>query len=153
MRKPVSVVVLSLLILGVIAAPIKNVFFSQLDARVLPKSDKAAIAYQVMSDRFPGQESSPIEFLIIGGAKTVSQSELTKYVSDIQNTPGIVRVLPQTIGNDIRIQAIQSMGSRTVEASNLIHALRKLDAPKGVMIGGVAADFTDSQDGTSKALP
>ena len=153
MRKPVSVVVLSLLILGVIAAPIKNVFFSQLDARVLPKSDKAAIAYQVMSDRFPGQESSPIEFLIIGGAKTVSQSELTKYVSDIQNTPGIVRVLPQTIGNDIRIQAIQSMGSRTVEASNLIHALRKLDAPKGVMIGGVAADFTDSQDGTSMALP
>jgi RND superfamily putative drug exporter len=153
MRKPVSVVVLSLIILGAIAAPIKNVVFSQIDARVLPKSDKAAIAYQEMSLRFPGQESSPIEILTVGGAKTVSKEELAKYVSEIQSTPGIVRVLPQTIGNDIRIQAIQSMGSRTLEARKLIHALRKLDAPKGTMIGGAAADFTDSQDGTAAALP
>ena len=71
MRKPVSVVVLSLVILGVMAAPIKYIVFSQLDARVLPKSDKAAIAYQVLSDRFPGQESSPIEILIPGAANKV----------------------------------------------------------------------------------
>ena len=153
MRRPVSVVVLSLLLLGAIAAPIKNVVFSQIDARVLPKNDKAAIAYQVSSTRFPGQESSPIEILIIGGAKSVTKEALAKYVDDISKTPGIVRVLPQTIGNDIRIQAIQSMGSRTVEARKLIHQLRKLNAPKGAMIGGVAADFTDSQDGTAKALP
>lgn len=153
MRRPVSVVVLSLLILGVIAAPIKDVVFSQIDARVLPKSDKAAIAYEVSSSRFPGQESSPIEILIPNSADKVSQDVLNKYVADIQATPGIVRVFPQTIGNDIRIQAIQSMGSRTVEARHLIHDLRKLNSPKGTMIGGVAADFTDSQDGTAKALP
>ena len=153
MRKPIRVVVLSLLILVAIAAPIKDVVFSQLDARVLPKSDKAAIAYQVLSERFPGQESSPSEILIPGGAKTVSDSQLNQYVIDIQKTPGIVRVVPSKIGNDIRIQAIQSMGSRTIEASHLIHALRKLNSPEGTMIGGVAADFTDSQDGTAKALP
>ena len=45
------------------------------------------------------------------------------------------------------------MGTDTIEASNLIHALRDLDAPKGTMIGGVAADFTDSQDGIARALP
>ncbi|MFM8447930.1 MAG: MMPL family transporter, partial [Candidatus Nanopelagicaceae bacterium] len=56
MRRPVSIVLLSLLILAAIAAPIKNVAFSQVDARVLPKSDKAAVAYQVMANRFPGQE-------------------------------------------------------------------------------------------------
>lgn len=150
MRRPVAVVALSLLVLAVLAAPIRNIFFSQLDARVLPKSDKAAIAYQELSNRFPGQESSPIEILIIDGA---SDEEIAKYVSQIQNTPGIVRVMPQKIGKVVRIQAIQSMGSRTPEASNLIHALRKLDAPKGAMIGGVAADFTDSQDGTARALP
>ena len=153
MRKPVTVVMLSLLILAVIAAPIKNIVFSQLDARVLPKSDKAAIAYQEMSERFPGQESSPIEILIPGGAKSVSAEELNQYVGAIQKTDGIVRVMPITVGNDLRIQAIQTMGSRTLEASDLIHRLRDLDSPKGTMIGGVAADFTDSQDGTAKALP
>ena len=153
MRKPVSVVVLSLVVLGVLAAPVKNVVFSQTDARVLPKSDKAAIAYEVMSTRFPGQESSPIEILIPGGVKTVSTEALNKYLSEIQATPGIVRVIPQTIGNDIRIRAIQSMGSRTVEARHLIHDLRKLNSPEGTMIGGAAADFTDSQDGTARALP
>jgi RND superfamily putative drug exporter len=45
------------------------------------------------------------------------------------------------------------MGSRTPEAADLIHRLRDLDSPKGTMIGGVAADYTDSQDGTAKALP
>ena len=153
MRKPVSVVVLSLVILGVMAAPIKDIVFSQLDARVLPKSDKAAIAYQVLSDRFPGQESSPIEILIPGAANKVTPEELNNYVTKIQQTEGIVRVIPFNVGNDIRIQAIQSMGSRTIEASDLIHKPRDLDSPQGTLIGGVAADFTDSQDGTARALP
>jgi len=153
MRRPVSIVLLSLLILAAIAAPIKNIAFSQVDARVLPKTDKAAIAYEVMATRFPGQESSPIEILIPGGAKSVSETALNKYLSDIQNTDGIVRVTSFPVGNDLRIQAIQSMGSRTPEAADLIHRLRDLISPKGTMIGGVAADYTDSQDGTAKALP
>ena len=153
MRRPVSVVVLSLLILGAIAAPIRNVVFSQLDARVLPKNDKAAIAYHELSNRFPGQESSPIEILIPNGVKTVSQVELKQYIDSISRVKGIVRVYPTNIGNDIRIQAIQSMGSRTLEARNMIHELRNITRPEGALIGGLAADFTDSQDGTARALP
>ena len=153
MRRPVSIVLLSILILAAIAAPIKNVAFSQVDARVLPKSDKAAVAYEVMANRFPGQESSPIEILIPGGAKNVTSDELNQYVSDLQNTQGIVRVTPFNVGDDLRIQAIQSMGSRTPEAADLIHRVRELNSPEGTMVGGVAADYTDSQDGTAKALP
>ena len=153
MRRPVSVVVLSLLILGAIAAPIRNVVFSQLDARVLPKNDKAAIAYHELSNRFPGQESSPIEILIPNGVKTVSQVELKQYIDSISRVKGIVRVYPTNIGNDIRIQAIQSMGSRTLEARKMIHELRNITRPEGTLIGGLAADFTDSQDGTARALP
>jgi RND superfamily putative drug exporter len=153
MRRPVSVVMLSLIFLGFIAAPIKNVAFSQVDARVLPKSDKAAVAYEVMSTRFPGQESSPIEILIPNGVKSVSAEQLNKYLADIKSTPGVVRVISFPAGKDLRIQAIQSMGSRTPEAAQMIHDLRDLNSPKGTMIGGVAADYTDSQDGTAKALP
>jgi RND superfamily putative drug exporter len=43
------------------------------------------------------------------------------------------------------------VGTDTIEASNFIHVLSDLDAPKGTMIGGVAADFTDSQVGIARA--
>jgi RND superfamily putative drug exporter len=42
---------------------------------------------------------------------------------------------------------------RTPEAQSLIHAIRDINAPQGTLVGGVAADYTDSQDGISSTLP
>ena len=42
---------------------------------------------------------------------------------------------------------------RTPESQKLIHDLRDVKAPTGTLIGGVAADYTDSQDGISRTLP
>lgn len=152
MRRPVSVVVLSLIILGILAAPIKGMAFAQVDARVLPASDRAAIASKVIADRFSGQEGSPIEIVIPGGASQLDQ--VNAYAADISKVSGIVRVNPpQVIGKDVRLTAIQSMSSRTTSAEKLIHDLREVPSPSGTMIGGAAADFTDSQDGIAHALP
>ena len=45
------------------------------------------------------------------------------------------------------------MPSRTIEAAKMIHEIRALKTPEGTLIGGPAADFTDSQDGIAHALP
>jgi RND superfamily putative drug exporter len=42
---------------------------------------------------------------------------------------------------------------RTPEAQALIHNVRNIAAPAGTLVGGVAADYTDSQDGISRTLP
>jgi RND superfamily putative drug exporter len=42
---------------------------------------------------------------------------------------------------------------RTPEAQKMIHDIRAINSPKGTLIGGVAADYTDSQDGISSTLP
>ena len=42
---------------------------------------------------------------------------------------------------------------RTPDAQKLIHDIRDLNSPAGTLVGGVAADYTDSQDGISKTLP
>jgi RND superfamily putative drug exporter len=42
---------------------------------------------------------------------------------------------------------------RTPEAQKMIHDIRNLNSPKGTLVGGVAADYTDSQDGISSTLP
>ena len=152
MKRPIPVVLLATIILGLLAAPVKDVVFSQTDVRVLPKNDKAVVASQVLEERFPGQESSPIEIIIKNGANKLA--EANTYVESLSKVPGIVRINPiQVAGNDLRIQAIQSMGSRTLEGRAMIHEIRKLNSPKGTLVGGPAADFTDSQDGIYAAVP
>jgi RND superfamily putative drug exporter len=152
MRRPVPVVLVSLIILGIFSAPIANVAFGQVDSRVLPKSDKAAIASQVILDRFPGQEGSPIEIIIPGGV--TKAPEVTAYSKAIATLPGIVHMNPpQRQGNDLRLSAVQSMASRSHQAETLIHALRAIPSPSGTLIGGAAADFTDTQDGIAHTLP
>jgi RND superfamily putative drug exporter len=152
MRKPISVVVLSLIILTVLAAPVKNIVFSQVDSRVLPASNPAATAARVILERFPGQEGNPIEIIVPKGA--LMGTQINQYTTEIAQVPGIVRIGDsQVAGDDVRVTAIHSMGPRTPEAQDLIMKIREIRAPEGTLIGGVAADYTDTQNGTAKTLP
>jgi len=152
MRRPIAVVVLSLTILAVIAAPIKNIVFSQADARVLPASSQTAIASAMAIADFPGQEANPVEVIIPNGMG--KQAEIAAYAEQIAKVPGIIRVSPvQIAGNAVRFSAVHSMSPRTNEAQAMIEAIRKLPAPAGTLVGGVAADYTDTQGGIAKTLP
>jgi len=152
MRKPVSVVVLSLVILTVLAAPIKNIVFSQVDSRVLPASNPAAYAAQLITERFPGQEGNPIEVIIPGGANKIEQ--INNYTQEIAKVDGVVRVgEPQILGNDVRVIAVHDMGPRTPTAEALIKQIRLIPSPDQTLIGGVAADYADTQIGIAKTMP
>jgi len=152
MRRPVAVVTLSLILLTVLAAPIKDIVFTQVDSRVLPASNPAAAASQIISERFPGQEGNPIEIVVPNGAQITSQ--IDKFTSEVAKVDGIVRIGPlQTYGNDVRVTAIHEMGPRTPDAERLINEIRVLPAPKGTLIGGVAADYADTQNGIARTMP
>lgn len=152
MRRPVPIVLLSLIALGIMAAPLQNISFSQGDSRMLPASNPAAIATALQAERFPGQTGTPIEIITFDGANKIDA--LNEYANRISQVPGIVGVVPpQVVGEDVRIVAYQSMLPRTPESQKLIHDLRDVKAPAGTLIGGVAADYTDSQDGISRTLP
>ena len=152
MRRPLPVVLASLTILVILAAPIVNIAFAQVDSRVLPASNPTAIASTVIDDRFEGFEGSPIEIVIPGGAKI--QDEVNQYLLKVGEVDGISRVgLPETYGQDLRIQVIPSQTSRSLAAETLIRDVRAIERPEGTLIGGVAADFTDSQAGIARTLP
>lgn len=152
MKRPVAVVVVVLSLLAIIAAPIRGVAFSQVDDRVLPKSDKAAIAAQVQRDRFPGNEANPIE-IVIPKASTQS-AVIGDYSKDLAKISGIIQVVPAIVTFDTaRIQAISSVSPRTPESEKQINAIRAINAPLGTLVGGVAADYTDSQSGIARTLP
>jgi RND superfamily putative drug exporter len=152
MRKPVSVVVLSLIALGVFAAPITNIVFSQVDSRVLPASNPAAYASQLITERFPGQEGNPIEIIIPGGSAKLE--EIKNYTTEISKVKGVVRIgEPQVLGNDVRVIAIHDMGPRTPLAEVLIKEIRQIPAPDQTLVGGVAADYADTQIGIARTMP
>ena len=152
MHRPLAVVVLSLVFLSILAAPIKNIVFSQVDSRVLPANNPAAFASKIISDRFPGQEGNPVEIVIPKGA--LVQPEVTKYISEVAKVDGIVRVSqPQIFGDDLRITAVHSMPPRTLKGESLIKDIREIKSPEGTLIGGIAADYADTQIGIAKTMP
>ena len=152
MKRPVAVVLLALIVLGIFAAPLKNIAFSQGDSRMLPASNPAAIATAIQASRFPGQTSNPIEIIVMNGAG--KDAEIAAYSAELAKVPGVVAVTPpQTYGSDIRIVAYESMLPRTPEAQKMIDDVRAVQSPEGTLVGGVAADYTDSQDGIAHTLP
>ncbi len=152
MKRPISVVVLALIFLGILAAPVKDLVFSQVDSRVLPASDRSAIAAQFILDKFPGQQGNPIEIIFPGAADNIL--EINDYASRIINVPGIISVgKVETLGADARLGAIHSMGPRTPDAEKMIDQLREVASPAGTLIGGVAADYADGQNALASTLP
>lgn len=152
MKRPTAVVILSLVILGILTAPIQNIKFAQGDSRILPASNSAAVATALQAERFAGQTANPIEIIVIDGA--AKTPEIANYAREIANVSGVVAVdAPQVIGQDVRLVAYHSMLPRTPEAQKMIHDVRDVKSPQGTLVGGVAADYTDSQDGIANTLP
>ena len=152
MRRPVPVVAFSLLLLGLMIAPLTNVKFSQVDSRVLPASDPAYQASAFIQEKFPGQEGNPIEIIFPEGASNIE--EVNTYAVRIGQVTDIVRVgAPEVKGDDVRLVAIHSMAPRTPEAQALINEIREIESPLEVLVGGVAADYADTQDAIADMLP
>jgi len=152
MKRPVSVVLLALIVLGIFSAPLKNIAFSQGDSRMLPATNPAAIATAIQTERFAGQTGNPIEIIVMNGVG--KESQIATYSAELSKVSGVVAVTPlQKVGSDIRIVAYQSMLPRTPEAQKMVHDIRNLNSPAGTLVGGVAADYTDSQDGIAHTLP
>ena len=152
MRRPIPVVAICGLILTALILPISNVKFSQVDSRVLPKSDPAYQAAAFIAENFPGQEANPIEIIFPQGANKVDS--IKNYSQELSKLNGVVRVdQPQIAGAAVRLVAIHSMPPRTPESQNLINQIRKIKSDQEVLVGGFAADYTDAQKGISDTLP
>ena len=152
MRRPIPVVIAAVTVLAIMALPVLNIGFAQIDSRVLPASDRAAISSHIIESRFDGLVGSPIEVVVPNGVG--QESEISAFLNQVKNVDGVVRVGTfETYGKDIRVQVISSVASRTTASEKVIHEIRALDKPTGTLIGGSAADFTDSQDGIAGKLP
>jgi RND superfamily putative drug exporter len=168
MKRPVLVILGTVTLLVALASPALNAKFSQVDDRVLPASNPAAIASAQIRDRFESQ--IPIEVLVPISATTTEVTDYTKTLVADPNVTGaisgdnyfegdtITPLAPEKVVADSasyhRITLYTDVESRNLDAKNLITRLRAIVPPaQGTLIGGQAAVFTDSQAGISDNLP
>jgi RND superfamily putative drug exporter len=152
MKRPVAVVTFAIIVLAILAAPIRSIVFSEVDSRALPANNKAAIASAVSNKEFDGQSANPIEIIIPGGAS--QQERLVTYSADLSKVQGIVSVAtPQLVGSDARISAISSISPRTNGAEKQINSIRAIPTSLKTLVGGTAAEYTDTQAGIAHTLP
>ncbi|MEY2722821.1 MAG: hypothetical protein RIS57_728 [Actinomycetota bacterium] len=152
MKRPIPVVAFSLIVLGLMIAPLNNVKFSQVDSRVLPASDPAYQASAFIEEKFPGQEGNPIEIIFPNAGNQIES--VNEYAAKLAQVRDIVRVgTPDVKGEAVRLIAVHSMAPRTPEAQDLINRIRAIDSPIEVLVGGIAADYADTQDGIAQTLP
>ncbi len=152
MKRPIPVVAFSLIVLGLMIAPLNNVKFSQVDSRVLPASDPAYQASAFIEEKFPGQEGNPIEIIFPNAGNQIGS--VNEYAAKLAQVRDIVRVgTPDVKGEAVRLIAVHSMAPRTPEAQDLINRIRAIDSPIEVLVGGIAADYADTQDGIAQTLP
>lgn len=152
MRKPISVVIATTIGLGILIAPIADIKFSLVDSRVLPASDPAAASAAFIADNFPGQESNPIEIIFPTASDELDSIE--RFRNQLPEVDGIVRVDQiSQVGEAARLVAIHSMPPRTPEAEKMIMEIRELLVGVDALVGGVAADYADTQGATARTLP
>lgn len=152
MRKPITVVAASLAILFFFISPIGNAKFGQVDTDQLPATDRAYISSQFIAEQFPGEEGNPIEIIFPNGSSQTT--EISDFTTRLSSIDGISRVgEPQVVGNTVRIEAVQLMKPRTPASEALIEEIRSLPSPTGMLVGGFAADYADTQGAIADTLP
>jgi RND superfamily putative drug exporter len=174
MRRPVPVFLVTLLGLGVLAAPALSASFNQIDARALPASSKAAQATAFTSANFSTQESSPISVYIPNGGPVEARDNITSWARVITKMPHVMRVTtpdyvlgkgdtflgnnPQAAsyinGKDGMVTIVTDVPERSPAAAELIRSIRALNPPRdGLLVGGPSAVFVDSQAAVTDNLP
>ncbi|MFM6939328.1 MAG: MMPL family transporter [Rhodoluna sp.] len=170
MRRPLPVLLVTLLALGGLMSLSGSVVFGQVDDRVLPVKDPAVIASNVIRDRFSARESSPVD-IIIEGANASDIADYTialskqKHIVRVQSTAGIAQsgnldegyapnFADYADGKYQHIVAIHDIDSRSTEGLSLTRQLRELKSGENkILVGGSAAIYTDAQLGIEKNLP
>ena len=165
MRRPVSIILVTLIGLGSLAALGMNVKLGQVDDRILPKDNRVVVATNQIRDRFDGREGSPVEILI----PESTGKDIEQVAKDLSKTENITRVETATgfyvngalvapfprpdleTNNYARVIAIADVEPRSPDGESLTRSIRAID--EDFIVGGSAAIYTDSLAGITNNLP
>jgi RND superfamily putative drug exporter len=170
MKRPLPVVLVSVLALGSLASLGMGLKLGLVDDRILPPDNRVVVATDEIRNRFDGREGSPVEVMVQGS----TPSNITTFATSLSKNDNISRVqtplgiftkgmlVPQTDSfftsyttpDWTRIVVISTVEPRSPEGEKLITAVRaESNGFSKVLVGGSAASYTDSLLGITNNLP
>jgi RND superfamily putative drug exporter len=152
MRRPILVVLGTLLVLGVLAAPFVRAEFGGIDERVLPPGTESRVVSERIKAEFPGGGVDHINVLV-SGADQAAVGGLAADISRLAHVTGA-----QVAGNKDRswlISVSYEGESGGPVARGVVADIRALPKPTGteVLVGGRAAELTDLLASLAHRLP
>jgi len=170
MKRPLPIIIASVLALGSLAALGANVKLGLIDDRILPPDNRVVIATDQIRERFEGREGSPVEVM----AKNATTDQITSFASAVSKKEHISRVqtslgifsegmlIPQTSamftsyesGTWSRIVVVADIEPRSPDGEALTMSMREQPNPfSEYLVGGSGAAYTDSLLGITNNLP
>jgi trehalose monomycolate/heme transporter len=140
MRRPVTVIVVTVVALLVVASPFLGARWGSVDYRVLPHDAPAHTAADKLVDDF-GAETSSASLLLRGAAP----DDVTAYTREVRQVGGILDVQPvDQQGDETLLRATWAGNSQTEASQDVVRELRDIDPASGTaLVGGQTADTVD----------
>ena len=170
MRRPWPVAIGSIAVLMLLAWPALGAKFGQIDERALPRDNYSVLDSAAITEDFPGLGGAPIDVMV---PADVDAEAIADYAADLSLVATIEGVdspaglfeggaragdptgrTALTSDGYVRLIATSTERPRSPAAEVVIAALRAVPAPSAqVLVGGFAAQYTDSQRGILQVLP
>ena len=170
MRRPWPVAIGSIAVLMLLAWPALRAKFGQIDERALPRDNYSVLDSAAITEDFPGLGGAPIDVMVPADVDAEAIADYAADLSLVATIEGVdspaglfeggARVGDPTgrtaLTSDgyVRLIATSTERPRSPAAEVVIAALRAVPAPSAqVLVGGFAAQYTDSQRGILQVLP
>ncbi len=173
MRRPVVVLLLGVLVLGVLGAPFLHLRISLPDERVMPRSSESAQVGDVLKRSFDEREFHPLT-VYVHGVGASDAGAVADYATTLSQLSKVARVdsAAGTFADGTRIAAPTAVSGRYATAGStyltvigtardplsddaqaLVRDIRHTKAPAPATVTGDAAQLVDAQSSISDTLP
>jgi uncharacterized membrane protein YdfJ with MMPL/SSD domain len=152
MRRPGAIAATTALLLIVLGLPFTQIQFTGVDARVLGTSHSARVVDDALRTEFPPNRTSPV--LVAAQAPASAGSEVRAYAQRLGEIPGVLAVQAPVAADGVwRIGVVAPGGRLDQSAKDAVEAVRAVDAPFPVQVGGSTAEFIDQQSALADRIP
>jgi RND superfamily putative drug exporter len=172
MRRPVRAGGAALILLILLGTPFLSIHFGMPDDRVLPRSDPAQQAAQLLRTSFPGNSSNAIE--IAEPATPLQPGQIAPYAAAISRLGHVVdvrseagtfaeghRIAPPSAADAVFtgprgttwLEVDSSAYAYSSAATQLVQQVRSVRAPAPVLVGGAAAELLGTEQDIGSRLP
>ena len=152
MRRPGAVAAVTAALLIVVGLPFTRVEFTGVDANVLGQSHSGRVVEDALRTEFPPNRTSPV--LVAAEAPASARAEVEDYARRLSEIPGVLAIQePRAAGGLWRIGVVASGQRLDESAKDAVRAVRAVDAPFPVEVGGSTAEFLDQQSALADRIP